>query len=156
MAFGTAGGGAHELRALSGAADRRAPDAEQSASSAGATRGLDTMPRHQLLRTLETSLRGLTETEADERAAACGENAVPAAASAGRAARVLAAARSPFVLLLAGLALVAAQPGGGLCDRRDGLGQLRAAGGSGTERGVFRFETTSPTRSTTYENGLVK
>jgi Mg2+-importing ATPase len=56
-----------------------------------------------VLRQLESSPRGLTEADAQERLAHCGENAVPAVGAASWPAQLLRIARDPFILVLAGL-----------------------------------------------------
>ena len=68
---------------------------------------LAVMPQHQLLRTLNTSPRGLDEAEAESRALAYGENSLVAPPGVAARTRLLTAARNPFVLLLAALAVVA-------------------------------------------------
>ncbi|HEV2346673.1 MAG TPA: magnesium-translocating P-type ATPase [Actinocrinis sp.] len=74
----------------------------------GDPHALGTMPCHQLLRTLQTSPRGLTERDAERRASAWGDNTLRTRTMPHGAHRLLAAARDPFVLLLAVIAAVAA------------------------------------------------
>ena len=72
---------------------------------------LAVMPQHQLLRTLNTSPRGLDEAEAESRALEYGENSLVAPPGMAARTRLLTAARNPFVLLLAALAVVAGASG---------------------------------------------
>lgn len=72
---------------------------------------LAVMPQHQLLRTLNTGLRGLDEAEADSRILIHGENSLVAPPRPPLRTRFLTAARNPFVVLLAALAVVAAAAG---------------------------------------------
>jgi Mg2+-importing ATPase len=77
----------------------------------GRARRLAELPRLQVLRALETSARGLTEAEADERAAVYGENQLSWPEPPGRRRRWFAAASNPFVVLLTVLAGVAGLTG---------------------------------------------
>jgi Mg2+-importing ATPase len=88
--------------------DAQPPDEPESFAPPDERSAFATMPRHQLLRTLGTSARGLEETEAEHRALVHGENSLVAPPCVSTHTRILAAARNPFVLLLAALAVVAA------------------------------------------------
>ncbi|MFD9890346.1 magnesium-translocating P-type ATPase [Amycolatopsis sp. NPDC059027] len=59
-----------------------------------------------VFQSLESSPKGLTETEAEERLSRHGDNTEPTTAGHGLAAHVLDAVRSPFVALLTGLGVV--------------------------------------------------
>src|SRR5882757_7844920 len=63
-------------------------------------------PQHSVFRQLDSSPRGLTELDAAERLRVGGDNRVDANADTGFAARLRTAVSSPFVALMAGLALV--------------------------------------------------
>src|SRR5277367_5341055 len=69
-------------------------------------RQLASMSRFQVLRTLETSSRGLTEAEADIRATVYGENTLSPRQSTARWRRGAAVAGNPFVVLLIALGVV--------------------------------------------------
>jgi len=77
----------------------------------GRARQLASMPRLQLVRALETSSRGLTEAEADERATVYGENILSLRQSTTRWRHSSAVAGNPFVVLLIALGVVAALTG---------------------------------------------
>jgi P-type Mg2+ transporter len=68
-------------------------------------------PALQVLRRLESTARGLDETEAQARLARFGDNAIPADGQPGWAGRVAAAVRNPFVLILICLTVVSAATG---------------------------------------------
>ena len=84
------------------------PVREDDHLTGGDPSALSAMPCHQLLRTLQTSPRGLTEREAERRASEWGENTSRTHVVPRGVHRMLAAARDPFVLLLAVIAVVAA------------------------------------------------
>ncbi|HXP20463.1 MAG TPA: magnesium-translocating P-type ATPase [Streptosporangiaceae bacterium] len=65
----------------------------------------------QVLRSLDTTRRGLTEDEAEARLARCGENAIAAARLPKPAARIRTAVRNPFIAILICLAAVSAATG---------------------------------------------
>ncbi len=68
-------------------------------------------PPLQVLRRLESTARGLDETEAQIRLARFGDNTIPADAQPTWAGRVAAAVRNPFVLILVCLTVVSAATG---------------------------------------------
>ncbi|MFE0156306.1 magnesium-translocating P-type ATPase [Nonomuraea sp. NPDC059007] len=64
--------------------------------------------RHELLRTLSTGPKGLTEAQAAERLAVYGDNTVPTRRPPRWPSRLVRAARDPFTLVLLGLGVVSA------------------------------------------------
>lgn len=87
---------------------RRPQTAPAPAAGPGGWQRLAALSRLQVLRESDSSLRGLTEDEAEARLAQYGENIVLAPRGAPWARRLLTALRDPFTVLLACLALVCA------------------------------------------------
>jgi P-type Mg2+ transporter len=77
-----------------------------TAGDSAALRELANMPVFTVFQRVAGSPRGLTESEAADRLRRFGDNAAFLPADAGVGARILAAVRSPFVMLLAGLGVV--------------------------------------------------
>lgn len=95
---------------------RRAPvpagtDGQLSAVHEVALRALAAAAPLTVLRRMESSPRGLTETEASERLARVGENRAPESVVPSTAARLRTALLNPFVLLLAAIGVVFAVVG---------------------------------------------
>ncbi|PYC73881.1 magnesium-translocating P-type ATPase [Streptomyces tateyamensis] len=87
-------------------ARRAAARSVRPASAAARPAGAARLGRHPLLRLLDSTPRGLTEQQAEERLARYGENSVLPLPGPGRLRRTLTALADPFTALLAALTVV--------------------------------------------------
>jgi len=93
-------------RSSSRSASPAGPLGPDATAVLGRLRDLAGVPQLELLRRLGSSPKGLTEADAVGRLAGCGDNQVAPAARTSVATRMVAALRSPFVGLLAGLGVI--------------------------------------------------
>jgi magnesium-transporting ATPase (P-type) len=101
-----------EGEAKGGFAPEAGPGSElEPESPRSRARRLAALPRLRLLRELDSSARGLEESEADARVLGYGENSLSDPDPPGRWRRGAAAAGDPFVLLLCAIAVIAALTG---------------------------------------------